>query len=152
MRPFRTALAVGVSLLLSGAVAVTPAFAGYDVELSSDIDCDTSTGEWVVTYTYRAADQIGPIVGNYILSGGPSGEAGELTFAPVPVSAGEPATAIIRLPGTSSGRLVGSAADTVSGDEVEDELDGSCVVPATSSTTSTTAPTEPVPARPAFTG
>ena len=153
MRTFRSLLAVVASLAISGAVAATPAFAGYLAELSSDIDCDSSTGEWVVTYTYRAANQIGPLAGSYILSGGPSGETGELTFAPVPVNPTSPATAMIRLPGTSTGRLVGSANDDVTGDEVEDQLDGSCGRPTTTtSTPSTTVPVEPVPARPAFTG
>ena len=154
MRRTRTLLATAVAALTLGGVALTPALAGYTVELSSDIDCDTTTGEWVVTYTYRANDQIGSITGTYVLSGGPSGEAGELTFAPLPVSEGEPATATIRLPGSSTGTLVGSASDDVAGDEVQDVLDGSCAAtPVSTTTTSTTAPAvDPVPARPAYTG
>lgn len=152
MRAARTVVAMGAAVLLIGSVAASPAVAGYQVELSSDIDCDPSTGEWVVTYTYRANDQIGPIVGSYILSGGPSGETGELTFAPVPVGPGAPATATVRLPGDSTGLLSGSASDNVTGDQVEDQLDGSCVTTSTTSTSTTTAPSESVPARPAFTG
>ena len=154
MRRTRTLLATAVATLTLGGLAVTPAFAGYTVELSSDIDCDTTTGEWVVTYTYRASNQIGPIVGSYTLLGPGSGETGELTFAPVPVSDGEPATASVRLPGSSEGNLTAVASDDLISDEVEDELDGSCAAtPVSTTTTSTTAPAvDPVPARPAFTG
>ena len=154
MHRTRTLLATAVATLSLGGLAVTPALAGYTVELSSDIDCDTASGEWVVTYTYRANDQIGSIVGSYTLLGATSGEAGELTFAPVPVSEGEPATATVRLPGSSEGNLTAVASDDVAGDEVEDELDGSCAAtPAPTTTTSTTTPAvEPAPARPAFTG
>ena len=151
----RSLLATALAAVTLGATAVTPALAGYLVELSSDINCDKATGEWVVTYTYRADNQLGPIVGSYILSGGPSGEAGELDFAPQPVSAGEPATATVRLPGSTPGTLVGSASDDVAGDEVEDQLGVCEAAPATTTTTttSTTAPAvDPVPTRPTFTG
>lgn len=156
MGRYRVILAASVAALTIGGAAASPALAGYNIELSSDIDCDTSSGEWVVTYTTRADGGTQPLEGTYLLSGGPSGEAGELTFVPPAAAVDAPATSIVRLPGTSVGLLVGAVSDAGgSADEVEDQLDGSCLAtPAsTTSTTSTTTPSvEPVPARPAFTG
>lgn len=151
----RSVIASLVALATLGGVAVTPALAGYLVELSSDIDCDATTGEWVVTYTFRADVSTSEITGTYLLSGGPSGEAGELTFVPPAVDQDEPSTATIRLPGDSTGLLVGAAVDGKSvGDDVEDQLDGTCLATPASTTTTTTAPEAPVAveARPAFTG
>lgn len=151
----RSVVASVVALATLGGVAVTPALAGYRIDLSSDIDCDATTGEWVVTYTFRT-DGVSPgITGSYILSGGPSGETGDLVFDPTSAESDAPAVATIRLPGDSTGLLVGTAVDdNTVGDDVEDQLDGTCVATPASTTTTTTAPEAPVAveARPAFTG
>ncbi len=158
MKRFKIGTAAVAAVMTFGVVAASPASAGYDIEIASDIDCDTSSGEWVVTYTLRTSSSFALEVdsASYILSGGPSGEAGDLDFTPSSLFQDQPATATIRLPGSSIGLLVGSASvNNIAQDEIEDQLDGSCQATPASTTPSTIAPEAPVAplaARPTFTG
>lgn len=155
MRTTRSlAIALATVAVLS-LVAVSPAWAGFAIDLRSDIDCDAATGEWVVNFTL-STDNLGeaiPVISAGYALTGPSSSEGGLTFSPDFIANDAPASATLRLPGSSTGTLVtavelafGPAADAT------DTLDGSCKVPPTTTTTSTTAPAAVEAATPAFTG
>jgi hypothetical protein len=158
MKRFNIGAAAAAVVMTLGVMAASPVSAGYFFELASDIDCDSASGEWVVTYTLRtsAIVPVEPDSASYILSGGPSGEAGDLDFTPRTVVEDQPSTATVRLPGSSTGLLVGSVAvPNFAEDDVEDQLDGSCQATPASTTPLTIAPEAPVAplaARPTFTG
>jgi hypothetical protein len=164
MSHFRPFVALAVATAVLGVWSISPAGAGSPASLGSVADCDTTTGEWVITYTFSTGNNFAEDVldATWVLS---SGSEGTLTFAPTTVSQDNPSTAVLRLPGASTGTLTGSAAVRNFGDDsVDDILDGSCaaVVTTTTSTTSTTtAPTtttaapatdEVVAAVPTYTG
>lgn len=156
MTRLRPILALAVATLAVGSWSVTPAGAGSPTELRSDIDCDTATGQWVVTYTLSSGNNAPlPIVSSWTLS---SGGQGELDFDPSTVLQGSPTTAELRLPGTSTGTLTASAGPENFGqDETVDELDGSCKAAVVTTTSTTAAPTTTTeaaaaPAAPRYTG
>jgi hypothetical protein len=154
MQRFRPLAALAVATALVG-LSVTPAFAGTPGDVRSDIDCDTSTGEYVVTYTVRVG--FGPQVilsaGYELVLDGSLVDDGDLEFDPTTLQNNESATAELRLPGTSQGDLTGFVSLEQEGVvDTDDVLDGTCVaVDPDPTPTTSPAPTTTLPAEPAST-
>lgn len=160
MRTTRSLTLALVTAAVLSLAAISPASAGASVDLRSDIDCDTATGEWVIVYTLTTDYTSGEIVINtaeYVLTGDDPVD-GDLAFSPNEVIKDAPALATLRLPGSSDGDLEADVAlDYGLSADAADVLDGTCKADPTPTTTapivtSTTTPAAVVEATPAFTG
>lgn len=159
----RPLVAIAVATAMFGSLMIAPVFAQSSAGISSEIECDPITGEYVATYTLTAGSGPQDIqFGGWELLDDDDQEieGGDLQFNVTVLGANESATAAeVRLPGTSVGTLNGYAQLADEGYfDVDDVLDGTCVAAPTTTTTAaptttttmvaptTTAPAQPVAA------
>jgi hypothetical protein len=158
-------------LLLAAAVAVAALFAaalpvgaGQAVTLDDEIVCNTTTGEYDLTFTLTnmTSDEGNITVNTFQVDGTDT----PLSFSPDPVpGGGATSVATTSVPGTTTAIFLDieiSFPDSTTGANFESTLDGDCEgIPTTTTTSTTVAPTTTAPAtppavavaaRPAFTG
>jgi hypothetical protein len=161
MRTIRSMLAVAATLVAVLAVSAGVADAGQAFSTDIDVQCDTETGEFVLTLTLEnlfAED--GDIEAAYtVFAGSDETASGEMTMTPNPVGDGETSVGVLAVPNTTTFVEIDVAVDYGDGsitDNLSVEIGETCeavpTTPTTGETTSTTAAAPASQVQPRFTG
>jgi hypothetical protein len=162
MRTIRSMLAATAAAVAVLAATTGVAAAGQASVIDTiDYECDTSTGNFVVTLTLESdVDIDGEIEANYGVFEGPDQtDSGALTFVPNPIPALGSSTATLEVPGTTTFVGVDWFVDFGEGGveggasvDIAETCEAVPTTPTSAETTSTTAAAPAAQVQPRFTG
>jgi hypothetical protein len=161
MRTIRSMLAVTATLVAVLAATAGVADAGQAFTTDIGVECDTDTGEFVLTLTVdNVFAEDGDIEAAYtVFAGSDETASGEMTMTPNPVPGGETSVGVLSVPNTTTFVEILVTVDYGDGgitDEIGAEIGESCeavpTTPTTAGTTSTTAAAPASQVQPRFTG